>query len=262
MGIYDCADTLGEALDSLLAQTYQDFRVVMCDDGSHDDTALVAQGYVDHYPGRFTLLRNDANRGLSFTLNRCIEEVDTEFAARMDGDDISLPERLERQVEYLDEHPEAAWVSTPMKYFDATGVWADRTGMEPERPEARDFMGHTPYCHAPAMLRTEAYRRVVGYDPEALRIEDYDLWSRLHAIGLRGHNMKEALYMMRDDHLALRRRTRRSMLINMRYTLRVVKRLGLPFYYRVYALRPLAAMLAPRWLHRRVHRAVVNAPLR
>ncbi|MDE7496758.1 MAG: glycosyltransferase, partial [Muribaculaceae bacterium] len=121
IGIYNCAPTLAEALDSLLAQTYQSFKVILCDDGSKDDTVKVASEYVANYPDKFILIRNERNMGLNFTLNHCLEYADTEYVARMDGDDISLPERFEKEITFLDSHPEIAIVSTPMIYFDEGG---------------------------------------------------------------------------------------------------------------------------------------------
>ena len=71
MGIYNCADTLGAAIDSLLAQTFTDWNLVMCDDGSRDATYEVAERYRRTYPERITLLKNEQNMGLNYTLNRC-----------------------------------------------------------------------------------------------------------------------------------------------------------------------------------------------
>ena len=77
MGIYNCEQTLREALDSLLAQTCQDFKVIMCDDGSKDGTMEIASSYVRRYPEKFLLIQNEKNMGLNFTLNHCLEYADT-----------------------------------------------------------------------------------------------------------------------------------------------------------------------------------------
>ena len=161
MGIYNCATTLSEALDSLLAQTYQDFKVIMCDDGSKDNTIEVAQCYVDKYPGKFILLKNEKNLKLAATLNHCLKYVDTEYVARMDGDDLSVPERFEKEIEFLDDHPEYALVSCPMIHFDENGDF--RKGKAIEQPTNRDFRFGTPFCHAPVMVRSSVYRLVEGY---------------------------------------------------------------------------------------------------
>ena len=120
MGIYNCASTLSEALDSLYAQTFQDFQIILCDDGSKDDTYAIAKRYAEQHTN-IILISNDENKGLNYTLNHCLEYADTEYCARMDGDDISLPTRFEKEIRFLDSHPEYAIVSCPMIYFDEGG---------------------------------------------------------------------------------------------------------------------------------------------
>ncbi|MBR1626436.1 MAG: glycosyltransferase family 2 protein, partial [Bacteroidales bacterium] len=117
MGIYNCASTLVEALDSLYAQTYKNFKIVLCDDGSTDETYEVAKNYARN-KDNIILIKNDKNLKLAATLNHCLKYADTEYVARMDGDDISLPERFEKEIEFLDSHQEYAIVSCPMIYFD------------------------------------------------------------------------------------------------------------------------------------------------
>lgn len=206
MGIYNCAPTLAEALDSLLAQTYQSFKVIMCDDGSTDNTVQVARRYVEKYPGRFMLIRNEKNLKLAATLNHCLEYVDTEYVARMDGDDISLPERFEKEIEFLDKHPEYALVSCPMIYFDEKGDFL--TGNANGEVTSEHFRYGTPFCHAPVMVRTNVYRAVDGYTTAAKteRMEDYYLWYKIYKAGYKGFNLSSPLYKMRDDRNARVRR--------------------------------------------------------
>ncbi len=255
MGIYNCAPTLVEALDSLLAQTYQNFKVIMCDDGSCDNTVDVAQDYVNRFPDKFILLRNERNMGLNFTLNLCLEYVDTDYVARMDGDDISLPSRFEKEIEFLDKHPEVAIVSTPMIYFDDEGDF--RIGRGGGRyPDKKDFVKGTPFCHAPCMVRSEAYRSVGGYtvDPKLLRVEDYHLWFKMYAKGYRGYILPEPLYKMRDDRNAVARRNWRNR-INEFHVRRIGYRLlGLPILSRLYMFRPLVIACMPSFLYNVLHR--------
>lgn len=111
--------------------------------------------------------------GLNATLNRCLEYADTEFVARMDGDDRSLPHRFEQEVNFLDEHPEFAIVSGPMLYFDENGVFMKGRGHG--EVTKRSFIAGSPFCHAPCLVRREAYEAVGGYseDKKLLRVEDY-----------------------------------------------------------------------------------------
>ena len=118
MGIYNCQDTLEEAIDSLIAQTYVDWNLIMCDDGSKDDTVTVAKKIAEKLPGRVLILQNKQNKGLNYTLNRCLKHVNGEYTARMDADDVSLPERFQKEVGFLDTHKEYDFVSTPMILYD------------------------------------------------------------------------------------------------------------------------------------------------
>ena len=211
MGIYNCAPTLCEAIDSIINQTFTDWQFVLCDDGSKDNTYEIAHRYVENNPEKFILLKNEKNMGLNHTLNRCLEVADGEYIARMDGDDVSLPQRLEKEVEFLDQHPEYAIVSTPMIFFDETGDWGRNQAIK--KPVKKDFIKHSPvHCHAPCMIRREAYKDVGGYteDKKMLRFEDINLWYKLYAKGYTGYNLEEPLYKMRDDHAAAQRRGLKS----------------------------------------------------
>ena len=252
MGIFNCAPYLEEALDSLLAQTYQDFKIILCEDGSTDDTYQVAKAYADRCD-KIVLIQNDKNRGLNYSLNRCLELADTEYCARMDGDDISLPTRFEKEISFLDEHPEYAVVSSPMVYFDEQGEY--RYGKGQGDVKAKHFIHGTPICHAPCMFRTDAVKSVDGYsvDDKLLRVEDYHLWFKLFAKGYKLYMLDECLYKMRDDRNALSRRNwvaRR----NEAYVKHIGYRMiGLPWYNQVYALEPLIKYCIPRFLYNYFH---------
>lgn len=228
MGLYNCAPTLKEALDSLLAQTCQDFKVIMCDDGSSDNTYEIASHYVEKYPGKFILIKNEENLTLAPTLNRCLELVETEYVARMDGDDISLSERFEKELSFLKSHPEYAIVSTPMIYFDAEGDFM--TGKGGNEPTKENFRYGSPFCHAPCMVRTEAFKAVNGYTTgkKTYRMEDYYLWYKMYKQGFKGYNLEEPLYKMRDDRNAKRRRVNPWSRFNgMKTDIEISKGLGL-----------------------------------
>lgn len=258
MGIYNCESTLAEAIDSILAQTYTNWELILCDDGSQDNTLLIAMDYLKKYPDRIRLLQNHANLGLNKTLNRCLEQAEGEYIARMDGDDLSLPERLEQEVTFLDLHPEYAIVSCPMIYFDEHGDWGKGTSIL--APQASDFVGGTPFCHAPCMVRAEAYRAVKGYseDTRTLRVEDYYLWFCMYAAGYRGANLPEPLYKMRDDENAYHRRKFRFALNEAYVRFSGYRMLGLPMRNYIYAVRPILVNLLPQKLYRYLHQKKRN----
>ena len=253
MGIYNCESTLAEALDSLISQSYRNFKVIMCDDGSIDDTLLIAQEYAAKYDN-IQVIRNERNMGLNYTLNHCLEYADTEYIARMDGDDVSLPSRFEKEIAFLDAYPNYAVVSTPMIYFDEKGEF--RRGKGKGEIKMMDFVHGTPICHAPCMARTKAVKEVGGYsvNDKLLRVEDYHLWFKIYAAGKKLYMLDECLYKMRDDRNAIRRRnwlTRKNEV----YVKHIgYKMIGLPWYYQIYAIFPIFKYFLPNCLYRQLHR--------
>lgn len=254
MGIYNCEATLAEAIDSILNQTYTNWELIMCDDGSTDGTFKVAREYQEKYPDKIKVIRNEENSGLNKTLNHCLKYADGEYIARMDGDDISLPTRFEKEAVFLDENPEYAIVSAPMVYFDENGDWGRGTAVE--KPDKLSFVAGTPFCHAPCMVRAEAYKEANGYseDERTLRAEDYDLWFRLYAMGYKGYNIQEPLYKMRDDENAYHRRKFRYARNEAYVRRKGYKALGIPKRYYLFVLRPIAVGLIPKPVYLRLHK--------
>lgn len=255
IGIYNCATMLQEALDSLYAQTYQDFEIILCDDGSKDNTYDVAFANQQKYPGKIILLRNKKNLGLNQTLNNCLAVAHGKYIARMDGDDLCMPDRLEVELRFLEEHPEYAIVSSPMEYFDENGTY--RVGKGRGEVKKEHFIKGTPICHAPCMVRKEAYDAVGGYsvDSKLLRVEDYHLWFKMYAAGYKGYMLNKAYYKMRDDRNAVRRRnwmTRRN-----EFYVKWIgyPSIGLPWYTRFHSIVPILKYFTPgfvyRWFHYR-----------
>ena len=253
MGIYNCENTLDEAIQSLLDQTNQQWKLIMCDDGSKDNTYKKAKSYAEQYEN-IILIQNDKNMGLNYTLNHCLEYVDTEYVARMDADDISLPTRLEKEINFLDNHQEYAIVSTPMIYFDENGDF--RTGKGNGEAIKSDFIKGTPFCHAPCMVRSETYRKVNGYTvaEKLLRVEDYHLWYKMYLNGYRGYNLKEPLYKMRDDRDAKNRRKYKYRINEAYVKYLIVRDFNLSKINYIRVLKPLIVGLLPTFLYDFLHR--------
>lgn len=254
MGMYNCADTLSEAIESILNQTMKEWELIMCDDGSSDATYEVAELYRKRYPEKMILLRNRENRGLNYTLNRCLKAAKGKYIARMDGDDICLPERFAAEYETLETEKTISIVSTDMGYFDQTGIWGKIS--HPEYPKKKDFLYGSPFCHAPCMVRKEAYDAVDGYTEKKsiLRVEDYHLWIKMYEAGYRGKNIPKQLYLMRDDRAAYKRRKLRYR-INEAYVKGIaVRKLGLPISGYLYTMRPILVGILPEKVYDYFHK--------
>lgn len=254
MGIYNCADTLDEAINSILDQTYTNWQLIMCDDGSVDDTYKIAQRYVELYPDKFILIKNDKNRGLNYTLNHCLKYADGDYIARMDGDDVSLSNRFEKEVEFLNNNPEYSIVSCQMIYFDAEGDF--RISKDSGEPSVSHFAKSTPFCHAPCMVRREAFLAVNGYTESVkrLRVEDWDLWVRMYEKGFKGYNLNEPLYKMRDDRNAYSRRKFKFRINEARVSAYATIKLKLGVVNYIWVLRPLIVGLLPKQIYKYLHK--------
>lgn len=255
MGVYNCASTLAEAMDSIIAQTFTDWEFIVCDDASTDNgqTLALARNYEAH-DQRIIVITNSQNLGLAATLNHCLEHATGEYIARMDGDDISLPTRLEEEVAFLDSHPEYALVSCAMINFDENGDWGIQRNVE--CPTKYNFIYCTPFWHAPVLMRHNVLNAVGNYTvrPDLRRGQDYYLWHKFYVAGYKGYNMQHPLYKMRDDKNAAKRRTFKSSYKSTLSKFEIYKNLKIPFYYWGYALRGIVVSLIPHFLYAPLHK--------
>ena len=154
MAVRDGERFLREAVDSVFAQSFRDFELVVIDDGSRDSTGELLEGLAD---SRMRLLRNAEPQGLAWSLNRALSTVSGEFVARMDADDICLPARLAKQVAFLSDRPNVAIAGSASVLIDSNG---DRQGVwrMKERPlEVRwAALLQNPFIHPSVMIRRAA----------------------------------------------------------------------------------------------------------
>lgn len=260
MGIYNCAATLSDSIESLLAQTYKDWELVMCDDASTDNTLNIAREYAEKYDN-IKVIHNKTNIGLAATLNRCIEHAceESEFIARQDGDDLSMSNRFATQVDFLDKHPEYAFVSTAMSCFDENGEWG--VMRHKAEPTSMDFAIASPFCHAPVMMRKKELAIVGNYSVKKYlrRGQDFYLWHKFYKYGLRGYNIQDAYYCMRDDRAATSRRNFKVRLYGVKTHYIIMRNLKLPFWQYPRALRGLILWLLPKPIYERLHRKSVSS---
>ena len=258
MACYNSEATLPKALDSILAQTYSHWVVICCDDGSEDRSYEILLDYQRRYPERFVILRNEQNRQLPYSLNRCLDLVTTELVARMDADDVCLPERFEKQVRFLREHPDCDLVGTGLMITD--GHEPIGVVIRPFSPTKECLLRSMPFSHGTIMTYRRVYAQLRGYrvDPSVLRVEDTDLWFRFFAAGFRGYNLQEVLYVIVEDDAAIRRRTFRARVNGVKTQWRGYQLLGFP--KRAY-LRPVFSLvkgLLPLRLYKFLHRLLLR----
>lgn len=164
------------AVDSVLGQTYADFELIVINDGSQDNTLNLLREYTDP---RMHIL-DQPNQGLVSSLNRGIAIARGEYIARMDADDISLPTRLQAQVEFMDQHPPIGLLGTYARMLDPkTGLETSSRNLPTANRDIRRFLlKDNPFVHSSVMIRADLLKQVGVYAQE-YRWEDYDLWIRI-----------------------------------------------------------------------------------
>ncbi|MFN8379622.1 MAG: glycosyltransferase family 2 protein [Anaerolineae bacterium] len=196
MPVYNGGSYLAAAVESILQQTYRDFELIALDDGSTDGSSTLLDEYAQRDP-RIRVI-HQTNRGLVPTLNHGLELATGEYIARMDADDISAPTRFEKQVAYLDSHPDVGVVGTWLTVIDKLGTPLYVMKMPVTNASIRwSLLKNNCIGHSTAMMRQSLFRTIGGYDKAALHAEDYDLWLRA-AQEVHLANLAETLLMYRQ----------------------------------------------------------------
>ena len=191
LAVHNGARYLGAAVESALRQTVQDLELVVIDDASTDETAVLLATVGDP---RLVVLRNDRQAGLAASLNRGLDAATGRYVARLDDDDVAIPERLERQLARMNEEPNVAIVGSAVVDLDTEGT-RGRTHVLPA--DAAPLRWHalfsSPFFHPTVLVDRDTLDRYgLRYDPSFQESEDYDLWTRLFAFA-DGANLSEPL---------------------------------------------------------------------
>jgi glycosyltransferase involved in cell wall biosynthesis len=183
------------ALESVLRQTVSDLELLVVDDGSTDATPALLERLADP---RLRVLRNEERLGLAASLNRALEEARGRYLARLDADDVAMPDRLERQLARITSSPRVSVLGTAVIELDQSGRLGRLLDM-PEGPAAVRWAAlfSSPFFHPSVLVDREALdRHGLRYDPEYLESEDYDLWTRVLAVA-EGDNIGHPLVLYR-----------------------------------------------------------------
>lgn len=202
MAVHNGEAHLRPAIDSVLSQTFTNYEFLIIDDGSTDETPAIIASIDD---ARIRMIRNETNIGLAASLNKGLAAAKGRYVARMDADDICQPERLAKQVHFLDAHSETVVLGTEMVLFGRDGevaYWRPKTDAQVKA----HLLFAPPFAHPSVMLRkTFLDTHALRYDESLPTAQDYDLWERMLRIsGAHGANLKEPLlsYRVHDKSIS------------------------------------------------------------
>lgn len=181
---YNAEKYIGQTISSLLNQTFTDFELLVIDDGSTDNTVSIIKNFTD---SRIVLIQNEQNLGLVKTLNKAALLSKGKYIARMDADDIALPQRLQLQTEFLETHTTVAatagWVNFIDDNNNPAGIWDLDRQTNTAAQIKKALVKENCIAHPTVTIRTEVLQQYL-YNEKQQHIEDYDLWLRLAANGL------------------------------------------------------------------------------
>jgi glycosyltransferase involved in cell wall biosynthesis len=251
MSVRNGAPWVRDAVESALAQTASDLEVIVIDDGSTDATPDLLATLRD---SRLTVERRSP-RGLAASLNRALALARAPLLARLDADDVALPERLARQRAFLDAHPEVGLLGAGAREVDAHG--RDVGIVTPPAEDAairRALIRANPFVHSSVVMRRSVVERAGGYDERLAVAQDYDLWMRMSRI-TRLANLPAPLVIRRlvpGRVSAARDAERLSTEARVRW--RAVRTGAYPWWCAIFLIKPVAARVLPRplrWFLRR-----------
>lgn len=183
MSVYNGERYLGEAVESILNQTFRDFEFIIVDDGLSDNSLIVINNYAEK-DGRIKIIKNEQNIGLTKSLNKALKSAQGEYIARMDCDDVSFPDRFEKQVSFLKDNAEIGIVGCNAMVID------DKGGNVKEVNMPRDINSYLKkrncFIHGSVMFRGDIIKKIGGYNEEMTYAQDYEMWlraSRIYKIG-------------------------------------------------------------------------------
>jgi len=192
MSSYNNEETILDAINSILVQSYKNIELVVVNDGSIDATENKLTNVSD---SRLVIIKNKNNIGLTRSLNKALSIAKGRFIARQDADDVSMPERLEKQYQYMLSNPEVAFLGTGRLTLSSTGAPLS-TKLLPQRPGYGELLKNNCFVHGSVMIRREVLDQVGHYNETFKYTQDYELWLRIFQ-RFKGQNLQEALYGVR-----------------------------------------------------------------
>lgn len=246
MGVYNCKDkeALFRSVKSMIKQTFTDWEFIIVNDGSKDETALVLDDLAK-LDNRIIITGYKNNRGLAYALNHGISVAKGEYIARMDDDDISRKDRLEKQVSYLDGHAATDFVGSIVNVFNKDGIWG--VLKMPEYPSKNDFLWNIPFIHPSMVFRKRVFDNCkYSTDRVNLRCEDYTLVMDLYSQGFKGYNFQEALLDYYVENGSKKYRPMKDRITEAVVRYRGYKKNGILLRGLPFILKPIAIGLIPQ----------------
>lgn len=249
MGTFNEEKHLSKSIDSIINQTYQDWELIICDDGSKDNTVSIVEKYMQK-ENRIKLIKNQTNKGLAHSLNNALKVAEGTWIARHDGDDIMLPHRFETQMKFLVENSKTDIVGSSAILIDEDdSEWGLRKGNS--NPSDKNCMTIThPFIHPTVIMNGRLLKQVGGYTEDSTtfkRLEDYDLWRKMYLVNAEMANIQEPLMYYREDKNSYKKKKKIYRYYEMKARINASRDLNISRIRMILCLKPLLLILIPNY---------------
>jgi glycosyltransferase involved in cell wall biosynthesis len=247
ISLYNAEKTLDQTFESLFCQTLQDFQIVAIDDASTDSTLKKLYSWQEKFGlGRFIIIENQTNLGLTRSLNLGLNNIQTPYTARIDSDDWWEPTKLEQQVLFLDKNPDCGLVGTAYTNHFQKHQSCIHPPLTNDHIRGSIFKKN-PFAHSTVVFRTSLVQELGGYDNDVRYGQDYDLWLRLYPKTSYA-NLSDILCHRNAINTISSHKQREQMLQCVRTQLKYLKLYQKPLLEYRFIFEPLLVALSPDWL--------------
>lgn len=244
MSVFNNEEYVQESIESVLNQTFNDFEFVIVNDGSTDKTGEILTKYVNN--PRVKIIENAENIGLTKSLNRALKVAQGEYVARQDADDVSLPERFKKQVEFLNDNPEIKVLGTFAYGINNRGEVLKEL-IAPVSSEAikKNLIKNNSFIHPSVMIKKDILDKVGLYNEEFETTQDYELWFRILKVA-KGANLPLFLIKKRyTPEMASLQKEKTQLRNTLFLQNQAIKKGDYSIFCYIYLLRPYFSLICP-----------------
>lgn len=251
MSLYKDFEYLSESIESILNQTLREFEFIIILDGPSENEKKIIKEYMN-VDSRIILIENKTNRGLAYSLNKAIAHSNSEFIARMDGDDISDLRRLEKQYSVMTENPQIDILGTNAEIIDENSNITGNKEYPENDFEIKKILWANPIIHPSVMFKKDKILSIGGYDDSLLRRQDYELWFRSAHNNLTFYNIQEKLikYRITDQHMI--KNNFFKQIDQLKIGIKGIRKLKSPWFTYIAILLPLIKSIFPKRIQKKI----------
>lgn len=246
MSVFNDEKFLKESIESILQQTFNNYEFIICNDCSTDSSGKIIEEYLQK-DSRIIYIYNEKNLGLSASLNRCIEIAKAPYIVRMDSDDISKRDRLEKQYNFLIDHQMYDVLSGQAELIDSSGNIYSLTKMEEKELNILEAVKKTQIIHPTVIMKRESLKKIGNYTVSELtrRGQDYDLWMKFLLNKYKIFISSDIFIQYRVDPLMMKKRKYKYRITEFKMKYYWMKKIHAPILYYLYAFKPLIVGILP-----------------